>query len=185
MKFEFKDFLLNENRAHLGQRMSDILNSLQELEENGKSLGTRQMVKDSEGVVNQLRRILHTHWGKEEEKHLKPLQKVGVALMKAIEEKSNLPDAITGSTREMEKLMTDMKVPVNKLAAPEGAERPKESGEGEVGVAGPQGEAPEQPPEQPQQPPGAPGTPPAAAGAMPVPGAMPPPPGMPGMPGAI
>ena len=180
MKFEFKDFLLNENRAYLGQRMSDILNSLQELEENGKSLGTRQMVKDSEGVVNQLRRILHTHWGKEEEKHLKPLQKVGVALMKAIEEKSNLPDAISGSTKEMEKLMTDMKMPVNKLAAPQGVEQPKESGEAEIGVAGPQGAPPEQPP----QPPAAP---PAGAGAMPAPGAMPPPPapGMPGMPGAI
>lgn len=182
---KFRDFLLNENRAYLGQRIGDILNSLQELEENGKSLGTRQMVRDSEGVVNQLRRILHTHWGKEEEKHLKPLQKVGVALMKAIEEKSNLPDAIGGSTREMEKLMTDMKVPVNKLASPEGAEKPKEASEGEVGVAGPQGETPEQPP---QQPPGAPGTPPAGAGAMPmpgVPGGPPAPPGVPGMPGAI
>jgi len=72
---KFKDFLLNESKVQLGRRISDILNAMQDLTQNTKSMGTRQVNKNSEKIVNQIRRILHTNWPKVKEDNLKPLQK--------------------------------------------------------------------------------------------------------------
>ena len=46
---DFKGFILNEGRAYLGIRIGDILNAIQDLEQNAKGMGTRQMVKNAEG----------------------------------------------------------------------------------------------------------------------------------------
>jgi hypothetical protein len=43
------------------------------------------------------------------------LQKVGVALMKAIDEKSDLPATISAVAGTLEKLVEDLGVPINKL----------------------------------------------------------------------
>ena len=45
------------------------------------------MVKNAEDIANQIRKILHASWPRSEHKYLKVLQKCGVALMKAIEDK--------------------------------------------------------------------------------------------------
>ena len=118
----FKYFLLNEGQAFLAQKIGDLLSALQELQQNAGHLGTRQQVTNAEEIVNYIRRILHTHWSKEEEEYLKTLQKVGVSLMRAIDEKDDLPAIITASTKEVEKIMADMGVPVNNLGSPEGQE---------------------------------------------------------------
>lgn len=118
----FKYFLLNEGQAFLAQKIGDLLSALQELEQNAGHLGTRQQVKNAEEIVNYIRRILHVHWEKEEEEYLRTLQKVGVAIMRAIDEKDDLPAIITSSTREVEKIMSDMGVPVNNLGSPENTE---------------------------------------------------------------
>lgn len=118
----FKYFLLNENQAFLAQKIGDLLSALQELEQNAGHLGTRQQVKNSEEIVNYIRRILHVHWSKEEEEYLRILQKVGVAIMRAIDEKDDLASIIASSTKEVEKIMSDMGVPVNNLGSPDQSE---------------------------------------------------------------
>ena len=125
MDIGFRDFLLNENRAYLGQKLGDILNALQDLSDNSEGLGTRQLVNNSEGIVNQMRRILHTRWNSREEPHLKTLQKVAVGIMRAIEEKSDLEGVLKGAVGEVEQLMSRLEVPVNKLGSPD-AETPKD-----------------------------------------------------------
>lgn len=172
MKVEFKDFILDENRAYFGQRLGDILNALQDLSDNSKGLGTRQLVRNSEGIVNQIRRILHTHWPAREEHNLKRLQKVGVAIMKAIEEKDDLEGILQGASGEMQGMLGDLDQPLNKLASPEGEETPKDDQQDQMGE--PQGPPPEQAPPQPPQ-----AAPPPAPGMPPMPGGVP---GQPGMP---
>jgi hypothetical protein len=114
---KFKEFILNENKAYLGQKVGDILNALQDLNDNAEGMGTKYLVQSAEGVVNQIRRILHTDWSKQEEIGLKRLQKVAVAIMKAIEEKDDLEHILQSSQKELENMMGDLDVPINKLSA--------------------------------------------------------------------
>lgn len=123
----FKDFLLNENKAYLGQKVGDILTSLKEINADSKTMGSRDLVRFSERIVNQIRRILHSNWSKEEKQYLLKLQKVAVAIMKAIDEKNDLAGIIASSTSAVEKLVGDLGVPINKFAAPDKKEDSKET----------------------------------------------------------
>lgn len=87
---KFKEYILDENEKHLDQRISDILSALQDLNDSSENMGTRHIVSNSEKIVNQIRRIIHTHWPDKEQNKLKILQKCGVAIMRAIEEKDDL-----------------------------------------------------------------------------------------------
>ncbi len=84
---KFKDFLLTEEKEYLAHKVADVLSAVYEIVEAGKQLGAKQMVKQSEVIVNQMRKILHASWPRSDRKYLKVVQKCGVALMKAIEEK--------------------------------------------------------------------------------------------------
>lgn len=150
----FKQFLLNENKAYLGLKVGDILTSVKEINDDSKTMGSRDLVRFSERVVNQIRRILHSNWSKEEKKFLLVLQKVAVAIIKAIDEKDDLPAVIASATTTLEKLVADLGVPINKFAAPD-----KSSSKKDVGTAPPEKPQPQpQPPQQPM----APASPPAA-----------------------
>jgi len=170
MKFEFKDFLLNEDKAYLGQRVGNILSAIQDLVQNSKGMGTRQLVRNSETIVNQIRRILHTHWPQEHEETLKGLQKAAVAISKAIEDKDDLEGILQSSAQEVQGLMGDMDVPINQLGGAPDQEQPQEPAEP---TAEPQGEMP----------PTAPGAAPAAPAAPMAPGMAPAPPMAPAAPG--
>jgi hypothetical protein len=114
---EFKEFLLNENKSYLAQKLGDILTASQELRDDVKNMGSRDIIRFTERIVNQIRRILHSNWTKEELKTLKVLQKIGVSLSKGIEEKDNLPEVISGATALLEKLSSDLGQPINRLAS--------------------------------------------------------------------
>ena len=118
----FKRFLLNEQKAYLGQKVGDILTATQELRDDAKNMGSRDLIRFSEKIVSQIRRILHSNWAKEETKNLKVLQKVAVALMKAIEEKEDLKQVVSGVAGILEKLSSDLGLPVNKLATSDESE---------------------------------------------------------------
>ena len=120
----FKNFVLREDKNYLGKRVGDILGAIQDLDQNMDGMGSREAVSDAEKIVNQVRTVLHTNWSKEEEKYLDVLQKVGVSIMKGIEEKSDLKNIISSSAKELEASMNDMGMPVNDLGAPEDAAKP-------------------------------------------------------------
>lgn len=148
MELKFKHFLLNEDATYLSARIGDILNGIQDVQENSEGMGTRQLVQNSEKIVNQIKRILHTHWGNDNIKRLESLQRVGVAIMKAIEEKSDLKETLGNSATEIQKTLADMGVPINTLGDQGDQETPQDPNQ----TAPPQGEEPEQQPQQPQQP---------------------------------
>src|SRR5580698_7225364 len=101
---KFRDFLLKEQKEYLAHKVADVLTTVHELLEAGKQMGAKQLIRQSEYVVNQMRKILHSTWPRSEHKYLKVLQKCGVALMKAIEEKGDLPETFLSVKSELEKL---------------------------------------------------------------------------------
>jgi len=112
---QFRYFLLNESKQYLGQRAGDILTALQNLHEDAASMGNRALIRASTGIVNQIRRILHGRWDDEDVQHLKSLQKIGVALMKAIDENDDLQEVVASSVSEMEGMLDKLQVPINSL----------------------------------------------------------------------
>lgn len=104
---EFKDYLLQEDRAFLDQRLSDILSAVQDLNDSADNMGVRHLVSNAEKIVKQIRRVIHTHWPEKEESRLKVLQKCGVAIMKAIEEKDDLQSVLKSCQENMEDISGD------------------------------------------------------------------------------
>lgn len=115
----FKDFILNENRILLAQKVGDILSALQDLNDNMKSIGTRMAVRNIENIVNQIRKILRTKWPDRDQNHIKNLQKCGVFLMKNIEEKNDLEFAIKTSINMLQKIVNSTQDLANNLASPQ------------------------------------------------------------------
>ena len=171
-KLDFRTHLLTEDKSYLGKRVGDILNGLQDLSQNSASMGSREANKNAETIVNQVRRIIKTNWPQGDKKHLESLQKVGVAIMRAIEEKGDLEDTLSNSTKEIEGVMQKLGVTINDLGSPEeAAESPDDS----QGTAEPKGdENQDGQTEQPQNGPNA-ATPPAMTPQPPVAGSSTPP----------
>lgn len=129
---DFKSFLLFEQKEYLADKVNDVLTGIHELLAAKKQMGAKQMVKSAETVANQIRKILHTSWPRSEHKHLKVLQKCGVALMRSIDDKGDFPEIFNSVRAELEKLSHQLRVPVNKLGTKEQPQRrpePKPPGE--------------------------------------------------------
>jgi len=113
----FKHFLLTEADQYFAQRVSDVLNALQDLNDNAGDMGTRHLVANAQGIVNQIRRIVHTHWSQSQEPSLKTLQKCAVAVMRAMEEKDDLPAVLKACQGHLEALSGKQGKPSNSMAS--------------------------------------------------------------------
>lgn len=116
---EFKNFIINEQKNYLTEKIGDILSATQELDDDAKNMGSRDLSRFTEKIVNQIRRVLHSNWSKENKKYLINLQKVGVSLMKSIKEKGELEKNIAGARVSLEKIISDLGLPVNKIISPD------------------------------------------------------------------
>ena len=101
-KLDFTFYLINEAQSHLSQKIGDILSALQNLHDDADHLGTRQLLKASQGIVNQIRRVIKETWPDTEMDSLKVLQKIAVALSKAIDENTELKDVIASAVEELQ-----------------------------------------------------------------------------------
>lgn len=119
MSHRFKVFLLNEERSFLGHRVGDVLTSMQDIQTDMENLGSRQLTRMAEDLVNQIRKILHSNWSPKSLKHLKELQRIGVAIQKTIEEKGDLKEILPAATQSLQQLSGKLGVKVNTLDAPE------------------------------------------------------------------
>lgn len=115
----FRKFLLNEQSEHFSHRLGTVLTAVHELIAGGKQIGARHLVRQSEAVVREIRKILHGTWPSSERKHLLVLQKCGVALMKCIDEKGDLREVLNSVRHEIEQLSGDAGGPLHHLGAPE------------------------------------------------------------------
>jgi hypothetical protein len=112
---DFRQFLLVESDQYFAQRVADILSALQDLNDSAGDMGTRHLVSNAQTIVNQIRRIIHTHWPQGEEPGIKTLQKCGVAIMRAIEEKDDLPGVLKACQAHLESLSGRQGKPSNSL----------------------------------------------------------------------
>lgn len=116
---KFKEYILEEQKTYLTQKVGDILSATQELSNDAKNMGSRDLARFSERIVNQIRRILHSNWSRENKKYLEKLQKIGISIIKAIKEKGDLEGTISGAKDHLEKLISDLGLPINSLASPD------------------------------------------------------------------
>lgn len=116
---KFKDFIIEENKAYFSQRVSDILSALQDLNDSAENMGVRHLVSNAETIVNQIRRIIHTHWPQSENANLISLQKCGVAIMKTIEEKGDLQGMLKSCQSQLEEIVGKSEAPINQMASDE------------------------------------------------------------------
>jgi len=124
---EFKNFLFNEDKYYLGQKAGDLLSVVQDLSQDAGNLGNRALIRSVQGVVNQIRKILHGRWSDNELKYLKVLQKCGVALAKAVDEKEDIPAVVASVANEIQELLNGLEVPINTLGNEETGEEEEES----------------------------------------------------------
>ena len=115
---EFGLHLLKEERAYLGEQIGDILQALQNLSQDAPNMGKRHLIRLITNVVKQIRRILHSNWTFEEEDYLKELQKVGVALMKGLDNNEDLVQLVTSCSQHVQQVSSKLDQPVNNLGAP-------------------------------------------------------------------
>lgn len=116
--FKLRKYLMNEERAYLGERIGDILQALQNLTQDAPNMGKRHLMRLIANIVKQIRRILHSSWTFEEEQYLKELQKVGVALMKGLDTNAELPQLVASCANHVQQLSGKIDQPINDLAAP-------------------------------------------------------------------
>lgn len=138
----FKKFLLIEQRDYLSQKVGDVLTGVHELVQGGKQIGARQLVRNSEGIVNQIRKILHSSWPRTEFKYLRKLQKCGVGLAKCIDEKGDLREVLNSVRHELEQLSQKLGEPINTLGSPK-KDKPKPPEEPQNGPNPNQGQDPQ------------------------------------------
>lgn len=118
MQNSFKQFLICENEQFLAVQMNDVLDDLQNLQDEINNIGTKNLVKTSQLIANNIRNIIKSHWEISTNKPLVSLQKCGVAILKGIQEKSDLKDVIPSLIEEIQKAISQMKEPVNRIASP-------------------------------------------------------------------
>ena len=112
---EFKEFIIKENSSYFGQKISNILSAIQDLNETLSTMGTKHIVSNSQSIVNQIRRIIHTKWTDKEERDLLVLQRCAVAIMRAIEEKDDLKSILQACEQQMEEVLSRYDVPINNI----------------------------------------------------------------------
>lgn len=116
---KFKLFLFNEERNFLGRKVGNVLTAMQDVQQDMPNLGSRHLTKLGEDLVNQIRKILHSRWSGKNEKNLRELQKIAVAIKKTIEDKGDLREILPTATQVMQNLSGKLGVKVNSLKAPD------------------------------------------------------------------
>ena len=109
----FKTFLLNEDKAYLGHKVSDVLTAVHDLQDDMENMGARQTIRLADDIVNRIRKVLHGQWSVKQQKHLETLQKAAVALKKTIEDKGDIKEMIPNVAQELEGLSTKLGVKSN------------------------------------------------------------------------
>lgn len=116
---KFKSFLLNEERSFLGNNVGNVLSGMQSLQNDIENMGSRQISRVSENLVNEIRKILHKNWNPKYHNQLKELQKVAVAIQKTIDERGDLKQILPAALQSLSVLSGKLGVKVNNLTAPE------------------------------------------------------------------
>ena len=115
----FKNFIIKEERSFLGNNIGNVLSGMQSLQNDIENMGSRQVSRVSETIVNEIRKILHKNWNPKYHNQLKELQKVAVAIQKTIDERGDLKQILPAALESLSVLSGKLGVKINNLSAPE------------------------------------------------------------------
>jgi hypothetical protein len=115
MQIEFKSYLINEDNQYFGSKIGDILNAIQELSSDSANMGSRHVTRIMQEIVNQIRSVLRSKWSIQQRPFLEQLQKVGVALMKVMEEKGDIPGTLASAAHTLETVSSKIGTPLNTM----------------------------------------------------------------------
>jgi hypothetical protein len=119
---KFEEFLINEEKSFFGDKINNVLTSMQDVQNDMSNLGSRHLSRLAENIVNQIRKILHGHWNPKYNHKLKELQKIAVAIQKTIDDRGDLNQVLPAATAALEQLSGKMGIKANNLKAPEAEE---------------------------------------------------------------
>jgi arsenate reductase-like glutaredoxin family protein len=148
----FKEFILIEQTNYLSEKIGDILTDTQRLRDESPHMGSRDLTRFSERIVKKIRNILHSSWPESNKKYLQQLSKIGANIMFAIDSSrktttpKDLPSIIAAVSSNLEKLVSDMGTPINKLGVDTDQEEQPESDDNNVSKS----IKPQKPPQQKQ-----------------------------------
>lgn len=131
-KMYFKDFLINENKHYLAERIGSILSAIQDLLQNFEGIGKRQLIFNCENIISQIRSILQDKWSEKEKPYLLEIQKVGVALAKCLNEKGEMKDVLDSTNDTLQKVSEKLGVPVNSIGNEDEQDIAKENPENDM-----------------------------------------------------
>lgn len=110
----FRRYVLAEQTEFLGKQIGDVLSALKSLAEDAGRLGTRQIIRVSDQIVDDMRRILKGRWPTEDYGHLQELQKVAVYLKKSCDSNEKpLTDVVQACKAAVENLTAKLGTPIN------------------------------------------------------------------------
>lgn len=116
---KFNEYLINEDRNYLGQKVAQVLSDVQSLQNDMENLGSRRLSQHMQEIVDEIRTILHSRWNPKHLNRLQDLQAIAVAIQKAISEKGDVKSLLPMVAKSMETLSGKMGVKVNNLEAPD------------------------------------------------------------------
>lgn len=111
----FSEFLINEEKSHLGHRISDVLTGMHNLQNDMENMGSRHLARFTDQIVDEIRKIIHGTWDEKQKKNLRKLQRVAVALKKAIEDRDDLKEIIPSASQELQDVLQKLGVKTNAL----------------------------------------------------------------------
>jgi hypothetical protein len=124
----FKQFLLTENKADLGIRIGDILNSLedlsQEIDKKGKSLTVF-----AEDIVARIQAIIRADWPRDLKQYLVQIRNAVLVICKSLDgsNKMPLPEAIKVFQNGLKKVADGLGTPITDIGTPP-SKQPEEKG---------------------------------------------------------
>lgn len=125
-RMHFKDFLLNESKYYLAERVGNILSTIQDLLENIEGIGKRQLIVNCDNIVSQIRSILQDKWSEKEKVYLLDIQKIGVAIAKCMDDKGDLSEILQSASSSFEEISNKLGVPLNSIGNEKEEDTPKE-----------------------------------------------------------
>ncbi len=114
---QFRHFLINEESEYFGSKVGNILSAVHDLADDSQHMVTRHLNRLVSHIVNQIRSVIHSQWSISQRPYLEELQKIGVALAKAADEKEDLAELLPSVGQELETIMGKIGTPVNQVGS--------------------------------------------------------------------
>lgn len=112
---QFKNFLLLEQNQILSNRISPLVNAIDELKADFQQMGTRQVIKNLTQIANEIRKIINDDWPDSEKNTIETLQKIAFFVLKSIDSSEEIQVILDRVATELYSLAGKDNIQINNL----------------------------------------------------------------------